>query len=479
MHNNALKVVLGFCLFSFFLIFSSVSFAQLTPRLPEAHIAPEPEGGRWTWVSGSNLINQGGTYGTKGVAAAGNIPGARHSSISWRDSNGVFWLFGGYGYDSAGALGSLNDLWKFDGTTWTWVSGANTINQVGTYGTKGTASSANKPGARYGSVAWIDSSNNLWLFGGNGYPSNSSGVGIRNDLWKFDGINWTWISGANSVGQYGTYGTKGVSSSTTVPGARLFAVSGYDTTGAFLLFGGNGRAASTSSGHLNDLWRFDGARWTWISGSNVSGQSGNFGIKGVASSSNIPTAREFAASWTNNNGDFFIWGGDGPSWTYTTGAVLVDYKLNDLWRFQSNNWTWIAGTNQGNTTGVYGTLGVPDPANTPGGRVDASSWYGSDGSLWLFGGAYSWTMTSWNLHNDLWKFDGTNWTWISGSNGFSQVADYGTQGVAANSNTPGARHWGPVTWTDSDGNLWMFGGWGYNNSTTPGFLNDLWKYEPH
>ena len=31
----------------------------------------------WAWVSGANYINQGGTYGTQGTAAAGNIPGAR------------------------------------------------------------------------------------------------------------------------------------------------------------------------------------------------------------------------------------------------------------------------------------------------------------------------------------------------------------------------------------------------------------------
>ena len=31
----------------------------------------------WTWVSGSNLTSQVGTYGTQGVPAAGNVPGKR------------------------------------------------------------------------------------------------------------------------------------------------------------------------------------------------------------------------------------------------------------------------------------------------------------------------------------------------------------------------------------------------------------------
>jgi hypothetical protein len=38
---------------------------------------------------------------------------------------------------------------------------------------------------------------------------------------------------------------------------------------------------------------------------------------------------------------------------------------------------------------------------------------------------------------------------------------YGTKGIGTTSTTPSARH-GASSWTDSDGNLWLFGG---NNST--------------
>lgn len=67
----------------------------------------------WTWVSGANTRDQSGTYGTKGLPHPDNIPGARSDSISWLDSSGNFWLFGGYGSDSAGSSGWLNDLWKY------------------------------------------------------------------------------------------------------------------------------------------------------------------------------------------------------------------------------------------------------------------------------------------------------------------------------------------------------------------------------
>ena len=52
----------------------------------------------WTWISGANTINAQGVYGTKGVPAAGNVPGARSGSVSWIDGAGNLWLFGGYGY---------------------------------------------------------------------------------------------------------------------------------------------------------------------------------------------------------------------------------------------------------------------------------------------------------------------------------------------------------------------------------------------
>jgi N-acetylneuraminic acid mutarotase len=41
---------------------------------------------------------------------------------------------------------------------------------------------------------------------------------------------------------------------------------------------------------------------------------------------------------------------------------------------------------------------------------------------------------------------------------------------------PGGR-WGATAQLDSFGNLWLFGGFGYDaSSTTPGLLNDLWEY---
>jgi hypothetical protein len=78
-------------------------------------------------------------------------------------------------------------------------------------------------------------------------------------------------------------------------------------------------------------------------------------------------------------------------------------------------------------------------------------------------------------YNDLWKWDGTNWTWVSGSAGENQPGHHGEKGVAAPGNVPGAR-FEPVPWTDASGNLWLFGGDGFDSAGVSGSLNDRWVF---
>jgi hypothetical protein len=131
------------------------------------------------------VVQRPGVYGTQGVAAHTNTPGARDTSASWIDASGTVWLFGGFGYDSTGSYAYLNDLWKFSGGEWTWVSGSNLGGQAGTYGVLGTTTATNVPGARYSAMSWIDSSGNLRLFGGTDYPFSILDVGKFNDLWEY------------------------------------------------------------------------------------------------------------------------------------------------------------------------------------------------------------------------------------------------------------------------------------------------------
>jgi N-acetylneuraminic acid mutarotase len=256
------------------------------------------------------------------------VPGARGASVSWIDGSGNLWLFGGTGLDSAGAQGDLNDLWKFDGTNWTWVSGSNVITQPGVYGTKGTPSSSNVPGTRFQAVSWMDKSGNLWLSGGIGRDSTGT-KGNLNDLWKFDGTNWIWISGSNVIAQTGVYGTKGTSSPSNVPGSRNSAVSWTDNGGNLWLFGGFGNDSTGTLSLLNDLWKFDGTNWIWMGGSQIGNGVGTYGTLGTASASNLPTSRVGAVSWIDTSGNLWFFGGLGkdPTDPNTSG------NLNDLWRY--------------------------------------------------------------------------------------------------------------------------------------------------
>ena len=176
--------------------------------------------GKWTWTEGLNTVNASGVYGMLGTAAGGNVPGARYWSSSWTDSSGNFWLFGGVGSGSTGGTGYLNDLWRYSPSSgqWTWVSGGNGNNASGVYGTQGTPAAGNVPGARQAASSWIDSSGNLWLYGGIGYDAAGT-IGNLNDLWRFSpgSGQWTWVSGGSGDNASGVYGTQGTAAAGNVP----------------------------------------------------------------------------------------------------------------------------------------------------------------------------------------------------------------------------------------------------------------------
>jgi N-acetylneuraminic acid mutarotase len=454
---------------------------------PTATPTPNPTASNvWTWQGGSNLVNAQGVYGTQGVASATNVPGARNESVRWIDASGNLWLFGGAGLNSSAIASNLNDLWEYNPTakTWTWVSGSNTFDSIGVYGTQGTPSASNIPGARFGALGWTDSSGNLWLFGGFGRdstPSNIGFPGFLNDLWKFDpaGKTWTWVSGANTVGSLGVYGTQGVASASNVPRSRSEGVSWIDSTGNLWLFGGFTPDPNVQGDKiLNDLWKFSPASgtWTWVSGSNAINAQGVYGTKGVAAASNVPGARLDSVSWIDGTGNLWLFGGQGIDPRLLSGA------FNDLWEYSpsTNLWTWVSGSSITQSAGVYGTQGVASLSNIPGARSGSTGWNDNSGNFWLIGGGGFDSTGNVGDINDLWKYNisSDTWTWVGGSNTVSAHGVYGTLGVAAANNIPGARE-GSIIWFDSSNNrVWLFGGGGLDSAGTQGNLNDLWSYQP-
>jgi N-acetylneuraminic acid mutarotase len=421
----------------------------------------------WTWMSGSSTSLALGVYGTQGAPAAANAPGARSGSVSWIDSAGKLWLFGGGGCGIGCPLprGQLNDLWKYDTVSgqWTWVKGSVTYNAAGVYGTQGVPAAANVPGAREGSVSWTDSAGKLWLFGGVGNDGNGD-EGYLNDLWKYDPLSgqWAWMSGSSTRFAVGVYGTQGVPAAGNVPSPRQQSVSWTDGAGKLWLFGGEG---------LNDLWKYDSVsgQWTWMSGSsNAVNAAGVYGTQGSPAAANVPASRYGAVSWTDSAGKLWLFGG------FRYGAS-INAVLNDLWKYDlvSGLWTFMSGSSTPNAVSVYGTPGTPAAANVPGARVRSVTWTDSADKLWLFGG------TSGDGGNDLWKYDPISgqWTWMSGSSTANAAGVYGAQGAPGGSNVPGARS-GSVSWTDSAGKHWLFGGVGSDCCGSRDYLSDLWQWLP-
>jgi hypothetical protein len=390
--------------------------------------------GLWTWISGSKQYGAGGTYGIQGVPSVNNCPPAQFEYSTWKDLQGNFWLYGGY--DSL-----LSDLWKYNPVTneWTWVKGTALPNQLQVYGTMGIPDPANTPGQRINSVCtWVDSNGNLWLFGGE-YN--------RNDLWKYDisSNEWTWVNGSNLMSGIGNYGNQGIPSPTNLPPGRSgTCISWIDSLDNLWLFGGIIGGGS----FLNDLWRYSIAtnEWTWMSGSNVPNDPGYYGGKGVIDPVNRPSARADASKWQDHYGNFWLMGGSDITafkedvwkfdpaindWTWMAGTA-TDWdgglyqnicKLdtnnrpgfralatsavtdscgrfwlfggytgdctNDLWVFDPYElkWMWESGTNVPNRPNHFGTMGDPDPANSPASRYGSASWWGNDGRFYLFGGA--------------------------------------------------------------------------------------------
>ena len=296
-----------------------------------------PATNEWTWMGDNYEPNPPGVYGQLGVAAATNVPGGRVSSVSWTDNAGNFWLFGGYGFDVNGNLGQLNDLWRYQPSTgfWTWMSGSDTVNASPNYGALGVAAATNVPGARTTPANWIDSSGNLWLFGGVCWCWSATNPSYYfNDLWKFNPstAQWTWMAGSNvpGGGYSGTYGTLGVPSSSNLPGSLVSPTTWVDHSGNFWLFGGFTYDSSEGNGGANGLWRFNPStgQWTWMGGSNIPGGSFGYGTKGVPSPSNAPTSRGDASGWIDSQNNLWLFGGYGGDSTGGGGP------LNDLWRWQ-------------------------------------------------------------------------------------------------------------------------------------------------
>jgi hypothetical protein len=239
----------------------------------------------------------------------------------------------------------------------------------------------------------------------------------------------------------------------------------------------------------NDLWEFNTSinQWTWMGGDRSNITYGIYGVLGQPAAGNFPGWRTAEATWTDANGNFWLFGGQGYA---ASGAEGI---LNDLWEFNpsTNQWAWVGGSSTLNCAngppgncdqpGVYGTLGVPATGNIPGSRISPFNWKDGNGNFWMFGGVGIDATSNLNDLNDLWEFSPAKneWVWLGGSSTLGSGPPpgiYGKVGIPAPNNQPGSRA-GGANWTDKAGNLWLWGGYGFDAHGSAGYLNDLWVYQ--
>ena len=416
--------------------------------------------GEWTWMTGSNSINNSGSYGTQGIASATNSPPANYATATWTDPDGNFWLYGG-----AINFDAYSDLWKFDPITsmWTWMQGPGTLNQPAVFGTLGVPSPLNTPGARgFGIATWVGSDGNLWMYGGASFTTS----GFTN-MWTYTIATneWTWMGDYSYVPNHGQLQVPSASNS---PGDRSEMVATWtDNDGNFWFFGGQG-----GNGSYEDMWKFDPDtnEWTWMNGDSTSGFNvQTFGtVQGQFDITNSPGKRNIYSHWKDLDGHFWIFGGGNPYF----------HLFGDLWEYDPaiNEWAWIGGDTVGYTTGNFSfhcdtdTLDLPRAVSE-----NRACWTDHAGNFWMMSGEFN---SSYNSINDLWVYVPwrKDWVWMKGNNTINPVGVFGTQGISDPANIPGGR-FGTGNWMDNDCNLWLFGG-AKNSGTGFGYLNDLWKYVP-
>lgn len=270
-------------------------------------------------------------------------------------------------YGGRSESGLVNDLWQWDGKTWTMIP------------------FSNGPKARSEFVmAYDDNIGNVVLFGG-----TDANYKILGDTWLWDGMKWTEVKSGGTPGERRTAGMVydavrkkilvfgGMDEDGTIlndlweydglawaqvrttnpPSPRMYASMAFDRNrGKTVLFGG-----STEDKRLNDTWELDGTRWTQIP------------------TSQAPDSRSGSAIvYDESRKKVFLFGGR------TEGG-----RQSDTWEYENGQWKLMA------------------PAISPLARsASLQGAYDSDRSQWvLFGGLAA----DERYLRDTWEFDGSQW----------------------------------------------------------------------
>ncbi|MBL8756679.1 MAG: hypothetical protein JNK15_25510 [Planctomycetes bacterium] len=341
-----------------------------------------------------------------------------HHTMAYDAARGVVVLFGGRSFASPG--GYVADTWEWNGTTWT------------------QRLPLHSPPSRAESVmVWDAANQRVLLFGG--YANQGSGFHYyANDLWSWDGVDWTQHTFAGG------------------PSPRSQHAGAYDSLRQRLVVYG-GRDANSGLQPLGDTWEWDGATWSQ-----------------ATSPSSPPPLQSATAAFRSSSGGVLLFGGsnmngfqngtwewDGASWSQlTTSVALAARELHtcsyDTLRYEVKVFGgWIApGLSIQRDLWAFGANGVWNEASLPIGAIPARRWgaMAADdvtGNLVVFGGS-----TTLQTLGDTWVAYGAGW------------------GQAFPASAPSARSGHAMATDPVTGRPILFGG-GWSSGQA---LGDFWRW---
>lgn len=442
-----------------------------------------------TWECGDGLWAQ---------RAPAQSPSARRfGAMTWGE--GKTWLFGG-----ENALGTLatNDLWRWDGRSWTLAP-----------------TSATRPPVRtYASMAFDPMRKRVVLYGG--LDPNSASLA---DVWEYDVTTATWAPGAG-----------------TPPSARYAPALCWDPVHATMLLHGGQLPGTTVS---RETWRYDGQTWSLRANTGPALQEHSMAYDAQRN-------RLVVAGGLSNPQE--TWEFDGVTWqSFGQGAIVHPKLVHDSlrrrcvavtlivnWPFSVCSWNgsqWshavaapslgvrtghtltvdplrrvevlIGGSDASVVTGDWWDGKGPEWRRTlpthalPPRRDHAAAWLPGENKVLVFGGRHA----NGSLLGDTWLLDAANQDWLQvagsapapraghtlcteestgrillfgGSDGSPREDTWTfTRGAGwtplVTTTRPEARSGHAMTFYPPTGTFFLFGGSGFQ-----GVLGDLWQLQP-
>ncbi len=452
--------------------------------------------------------------------------------------------FGGNLYAGIGTTAGDGEVWRWNGTAWTQIGGdtlnsswdASSYEGVYSFADDGTnlyaglgASAGDNEVYRWNGTTWTkiggDAVNGSFtnthtivqslLYSGSTLYAGIQAASNNAEVWTFNGTTWTRIGGGYVNKSWGFINLQNVETM-TVSGDYLYAGLGNATAGNALVFRYDGTSWQVIGGQgVNNSWAVN----TYEDVMSMVSSGGNLYVGLGTTANDAEVWRWNGSTWTQIGGDSLNSG-----WTtnYEEVSALATYGGNvyaalgnsandaEVWRWNGTAWTKIGGdsVNSGWTTNydrvsslavyngnLYAGLGLTASEaevwrwngtawSKVGGDAVASSWdatnYEQVESMLPYNGKLYAGLGNSTGDAELWEYNGTAWTKIGGdslNNGwldgqYEQVKSlvvYNGRLYAGLGNSAGD---GEV-WEYDSGNWTKIGGGGTNSSWGAGTIETI------